>query len=897
MTILSILETFLIGPLKLFFELVFSVAYEAVGNCGVSIICLSLVMNLLVLPLYKRADAMQEEARDTEARLHEGVAHIRKTFSGNERFLIQQTYYRQMGYSPASALRGSASLLLEIPFFMAAYQFLSHLGALSGVAFGPIRDLGAQDGLLQIAGVSVNLLPILMTAINIIAASIYLKGFPLKTKIQLYGMAAIFLVLLYRSPAGLVFYWTLNNLFSLGKNIVMRIAASRKARRAAEGAVEEEDEEVLPEEPAGKKRFFSRVFPPLSQTKPSAKRFAAAGLFMTMLVGVLIPSACIADSAQEFVNVLYFFHPLWYVLSSFLLAAGLFLLWFSVFYWLASPRGKVIFERVMWVLCGISAVNYFFFGRSLGILTNTLAYENGLWFTSAEMIINIAVLVLVAIAFLFVAGRWEKIMRPALAVMTAAFVLMSSINVVNAAGSVAEVRVQDNSMPHFPLSKDGKNVIVFFLDRGLGEDLPFLMNERPELAEMFDGFTYYDNCISYGGHTNIGAPPLLGGYEYTPVEMNKRDKELLEKKHNESLLVLPRLFSENGYKVTVCDPPYAGYQWNPDLSVFDKYPEIDTYITKGYFGTDEMRQRAIQDNLRNFYLFALMKTIPIGVQAGVYDYGQYHSVVGEAASTSQTCDTDHTARGYTETFMESYEVLVNLPVMTHVEEGNKNTYLFFYNDTPHTPMMLPEPSYTPAANVDNAAYDLAHADRFVLEDKQIDCRSWDQLRHYQSNMGSMLLIGQWLDYLKEQGVYDNTRIILAADHGFYLYQNPDFNFDKKNVRDMDVGQYFPLLMVKDFDAHGFETCHDFMTNADVPWMAAEGLIAEPRNPFTGNILDDSEKYAHDQFVSLSHNFSVEKNNGKTFTASRWAVITDNIWDRSDWEFIDSSRVLKKHEKP
>ena len=32
---------------------------------------------------------------------------------------------------------------------------------------------------------------------------------------QLYTMALFFLVFLYTSPAGLVFYWTLNNLFSL----------------------------------------------------------------------------------------------------------------------------------------------------------------------------------------------------------------------------------------------------------------------------------------------------------------------------------------------------------------------------------------------------------------------------------------------------------------------------------------------------------------------------------------------------------------------------------------------------------------------------------------------------------------------------------------------------------
>ena len=108
MTILSILEMLLIGPLKLAFEIIFDVAHRFIGHPGWAIVMLSLIMNILILPLYKRADAMQEEARDTDAKLSKGVAHIKKTFSGDERMMILQTYYRQNNYKPTSALNGSA---------------------------------------------------------------------------------------------------------------------------------------------------------------------------------------------------------------------------------------------------------------------------------------------------------------------------------------------------------------------------------------------------------------------------------------------------------------------------------------------------------------------------------------------------------------------------------------------------------------------------------------------------------------------------------------------------------------------------------------------------------------------------------------------------------------------
>ena len=185
MPLLEILGTIFIGPLKLCFEIIFAIANRMIGHPGLAIIVLSLVMNVLVLPLYRRADAMQEEARDIDAKLSKGVSHIKKTFSGDERMMILQTYYRQNDYHPTDALNGSVSLLLEIPFFMAAYQFLAHLEILNGVSLGPIQDLGAPDGLLVIGGITINLLPILMTTVNVISSALYLKGFPLKTKVQL----------------------------------------------------------------------------------------------------------------------------------------------------------------------------------------------------------------------------------------------------------------------------------------------------------------------------------------------------------------------------------------------------------------------------------------------------------------------------------------------------------------------------------------------------------------------------------------------------------------------------------------------------------------------------------------------------------------------------------------
>ncbi len=78
----EILHTLLIKPLQLLFEMVYVTAEKITGNPGLSIIVLSLVVNFLVLPLYMRADNMQKDERDIQAKLQKGVSHIKKTFRG-----------------------------------------------------------------------------------------------------------------------------------------------------------------------------------------------------------------------------------------------------------------------------------------------------------------------------------------------------------------------------------------------------------------------------------------------------------------------------------------------------------------------------------------------------------------------------------------------------------------------------------------------------------------------------------------------------------------------------------------------------------------------------------------------------------------------------------------------
>jgi YidC/Oxa1 family membrane protein insertase len=218
----------IIFPVEQILELCYFVTHWVLRNQGFSICGVSIAVSILTLPLYFTAEKHQKNERDFQKKLKPKIDKIRAVFHGDEQYLMLSTLYRQNRYHPVYALRGSLGLFIQIPFFIAAYSYLSALESLNGASFFLIKNLGEPDGLFSAFGFTINILPLLMTAINYISSVVYTKGFFAKEKIQIFTLPLIFLVLLYNSPSGLVLYWTMNNIFSLLKNLVQKIPCAKK---------------------------------------------------------------------------------------------------------------------------------------------------------------------------------------------------------------------------------------------------------------------------------------------------------------------------------------------------------------------------------------------------------------------------------------------------------------------------------------------------------------------------------------------------------------------------------------------------------------------------------------------------------------------------------------------
>ncbi len=905
----------IIESLIFVYDLLFTLIYRSFGNPAITIIILSIVINLIVLPLYKRADDLQKEEQLKKRSMERGVKHIRKTFKSDEQFMMLQAYYRVCHYNPLSFLKESVPLFLQIPFFIAAYRFISSLSILDGASFGPVSNLIEPDRLMTIGTLSVNILPVLMTLINLISGAIYSKDSDIKLKVQIGVTALIFLVLLYDSPSGLVIYWIMNNLFSLAKNIVFNQSAGIiKIVKASIAFIMLIVTEVLSlsfridTEPAELivfcsiayvliilagdriKEYLVNRFPKLKGFNFTFTALPLSLIILTeaalvILLGLYIPSTVLSASALEFVNAstgLFNYSLLTYPLTIY---AGLLLLWLTVLYYSYGTGGRLLITVMLTAGLIYSVVNQFVFSKSFGVLYTDLQYDDHVEYTVLYAVINAVAGLLILAVILLLLKKKPIILKYLAIIITIPLLVLSlrNISIIRADTKDAETGFEtaESYEGILRLSRTGNNVVVFMLDRAIGGYIPYIFDEKPELMDHYQGFVYYPNTVSLGRCTNIGSPCLFGGYDYSPDQINLRTRESIRQKYNEALLMLPALFSQNGFDVTVIDPPYAGYSENPDLSIYDGYENVEAYCTRGVFSDDyisnELDNYSFDDKQRrNFVMFSMYRTSPVAMRRFIYDNGEY---IYNAQSAN-----------YSRTLIDNISSLNRLTYMTSISNDMENGFLLLQNATPHNPVAISPPDYNLRtnrlfSNTDCEPYyqNREHNGRTMLIEE------YYQWQHYCINIATYEELATWLDYLREEGVYDNTRIILVSDHGYWLDQFPDLFLNDR----MDLERFCPLLMVKDFNSTGpFSVDDTFMTNADVPSLAMEGLINNPINPFTGNPITTDDKI-DGVYITDSYSWHLDDTDGNGFdlSGSDWLLVRDNIYDLNNWQIVSEEEVL------
>lgn len=891
MSFVNVLYTVILYPLVQVIEIAFNLFDKLFDNTGIAIIGVSVTVTLLCLPLYIVAEHWQQVQRDTEKKLKPNTDRIKSVFKGDEQYMILSAFYKENHYHPIMALRSSFGLLIQIPFFMAAYSCLSKMPALQGQSFLFIRDMGKQDALFMIGSFPVNILPIAMTMINIIAGAIYTKGFPVKEKVQIYGMALIFLALLYTSPSGLVLYWTMNNVFSLVKNIFYKMknplkvlyycmcacivavdvyilfiysgGASTKKRLSA--AIPLTCLILIPLFIKGINYLLSKPLSSIiSNNKIRFELFIFSALGLCILTGIVIPSTIISSSVQEFSNVGSIANPSLFILHSFWQSFGLFIVWPLCIYFLFHEKIKTLMGVLFSIglFCGI--VNTYAFPGNYGTMDITLKFIGEMNNPSKIYLLVdlIAIVAVIAVLFVLFHFKLAKIISSVSLISAIAFTCLGFVNIHKINSEYKDFQKisankddSDTFKKQFHFSKTGKNVVLIMLDRSESSYFEDIVKDFPELSKTYEGFTFYRNALSCNGHTLMGAPGLYGGYEYIPSEMNKRHEQTLKSKHNEALMLLPKLFTEQAdFYATLTDLSWGNYSYISDMRFAQGIENIDAKTLKGHYTGDFKKEflndtsaSALQDSVsRNLLWIGFFREFPAILRPIVY----YKGTWWDSATVTDLDD-----------FIDWFGELYYLPKITDCE-SHKSNLLIMTNETTH-------------CNEDIKSLNL-------FDSKKL---SYPTSAAYDVNAISIIIIGKWLDYLKENNVYDNTRIIIVADHGMGYGKCSDKDYDDPLIDGFNKDHLNPLMLYKDFSSKGdLKKDLTFMTNADTPTLLLNDIIENPINPFTHNPVNSDYK-KNGVSVTIDDLFMpFYSKSDKIFTVKEdsWYTVKDNIFVSSNW---------------
>jgi hypothetical protein len=592
------------------------------------------------------------------------------------------------------------------------------------------------------------------------------------------------------------------------------------------------------------------------------------------LAGIVIPGSLIASSVQEFSFIDSYKTPFPFLLNTMTQAAGFFLFWPIALYFLFSGRIKTGIAAVFSLLAFYSLANTFLVHEHFGFLTNTLIFSEPKPFLSTPIPIltNIGILALVT-AFLAIVTFLGK--KTALAsVQIIAIVSLVSLGLINTVQTITAFNIiredvsatgsaSSSIKPFFSFSTEGKNIVVIMLDRGIAGYINEMFSEKPELASAFSGFTWYPNCVSFANHTLVGAPALYGGYEYSPAEINRHEKKSVFEKHRESYLLLPRLFAEAGYSIAINDPPFDSYLLS-NLAVFQDYPAIKAdNLTRKYTGLwlqshPEVSGLNIGGILKNNLIrFSFFKIAPLVFRNFIYDAGDWLTTTYLGKSTG----AENSLAPVT---IDDYALLDFLPELTTLDHSPANYFNEVYGHLPHSPAFFQFPDYKPVTDIT----DTGHG-------------PFSHENNYHVNIASFLLLAEWFRYLQENGAYNNTRIIIASDHGAGRFSNYENNITLPNGESLET--YHCLLLFKDFNGSGaLKKDYTFMSNADTSLLALDGIIPNPVNPFTGKPLTAQKEDglfittigALDSRYHAKNRYRIHQN--------QWLHVRDTIFDSANW---------------
>ncbi len=207
-----------VEPLTRIFSLILKMLYSVVGNYGVAIIILTILVRVVTAPLTVKQMRSMERMRALSPKLKE----IQAEFAGDRQKQSekQMALYKSEGVNP---LGGCLPMLLQFPVFIGLFYALrSTIQLRQAPFFGWIDDLSVPESLFEIPGLGVpfRVLPLIMGASMVLQQRITpTQADPAQAKMMMTVMPIMMTVIFYQFPSGLVLYWMVSNILAISHQL------------------------------------------------------------------------------------------------------------------------------------------------------------------------------------------------------------------------------------------------------------------------------------------------------------------------------------------------------------------------------------------------------------------------------------------------------------------------------------------------------------------------------------------------------------------------------------------------------------------------------------------------------------------------------------------------------
>jgi hypothetical protein len=359
-------------------------------------------------------------------------------------------------------------------------------------------------------------------------------------------------------------------------------------------------------------------------------------------------------------------------------------------------------------------------------------------------------------------------------------------------------------------SRNGVNVVLVIADMFNGNYLGRLLEQHPEYRGRLDGFTWYRNTVSVSSHTATSLPAMFGGWNYVPERMNMEPGTGREK-YERALLEFYDKLDAAGYRIAVVNPTYMDMPRLGEARYGGRLQSSDSDRYVGYWRTQHDFTRRLEATGRKnrlLVMVTLFQSAPYVLKARIYDNGSW--LIFRAAY-----QFDYIARKTA----GNLAYLDLLPDLSTVQAGRTKTFKFIHTQFTHEPFGI-----------------TASGKIIAREFPDADTRSFiDSTSAFYTARKFLDLLDAWTDWMKRTGVFENTCIVVVADHGNNAMDN-DLNLPEdldSIIHRHEISRANALLLIKDLNRAGELIIDDRpMSNADTAAivLAAAGIagVKDPR---------------------------------------------------------------------